>query len=239
MNGEDRDFSIIIKKEKGADIPTMVVEQMISLISDGTLKPGDKLPSELEMTRRFNISRISLREAIKLLEAKGYVESKGRRGKFIRAITDCTVPTAISEMIQTDMTSAAKLFEVKSLILTESAALSAARIDPRSIEKMQSTLDKMRTSSPADSIMLYHDFFSFLSDSADNTFYTHLNQTLSAPLYTLTVDKGHAIAEKSSSKDEMMRQLFKIISAVKNGSAEETRATVKGHLDHLEKALFA
>ena len=69
--------------EKSPDIPTLVMNQIIDLISQGKLKIGDKLPSEQEMTELFGISRISLREAMKLLEAKGYIESRDRKGKYV------------------------------------------------------------------------------------------------------------------------------------------------------------
>jgi DNA-binding FadR family transcriptional regulator len=65
-------------------------------ISQGRLKIGDKLPSEQEMTRQFGISRISLREAMKQLEAKGYIESRDRKGKYVRSLTD-NVKSSIEE----------------------------------------------------------------------------------------------------------------------------------------------
>ncbi len=42
--------------KKSPAIPTLVAEQVIDLIAEGRLKPGEKLPSEHEMTRRFRIS---------------------------------------------------------------------------------------------------------------------------------------------------------------------------------------
>lgn len=62
------------KIEKSPDIPSRVTNHIIDLITKGALKPGDKLPSEHEMTKIFGISRISLREGLKLLEARGYIQ---------------------------------------------------------------------------------------------------------------------------------------------------------------------
>ena len=240
MSGETKDFTIILKKEKGSDIPIMVVEQMISLISNGTLKPGDKLPSELEMTRRFNISRISLREAIKLLEAKGFVESKGRRGKFIRAVTDTAIPLSLAEIIRTDTTNAEQLYRVKTLILSEAAALASGKISTAAIDRMNSTLESIkRSSSPVESIALYKKFFTSISESAGNTFYTHLNESLAAPLYKATEEKGKSLAVGPSSREVITSQMSQIVGALTNGSPEEARTSVKGHLDHLGRALFS
>ena len=78
----------ISKIEKSPDIPSLVAKQIIDRIAEGALKPGDKLPSEHQMTELFGISRISLREAMKLLEARGYIESHDRRGKFVKSMVE-------------------------------------------------------------------------------------------------------------------------------------------------------
>ena len=44
-----------------------------ALIFEGTLKPGDKLPSELELARQFGVGRQSVREALRLLELSGFI----------------------------------------------------------------------------------------------------------------------------------------------------------------------
>ena len=67
MKEKVKDFQIVINRAvKNQDIPSMIVSQIIQHIASGILQPGDKLPSELEMTRRYKVSRISLREALKI-----------------------------------------------------------------------------------------------------------------------------------------------------------------------------
>jgi len=56
-----------------------IVDQII----DGTLKPGDKLPTELEICRSLGVGRNSVREAIKKLEAYGVIYIKRAEGTFI------------------------------------------------------------------------------------------------------------------------------------------------------------
>lgn len=57
-------------------IRDFVVEQLKKFITDGDLKPGDRLPNETELATQFGVSRLSLREATKALELFGIVESK-------------------------------------------------------------------------------------------------------------------------------------------------------------------
>jgi GntR family transcriptional repressor for pyruvate dehydrogenase complex len=63
-----------------------VIEQIMNLIKNDKLKPGDKLPPERELAEKFSISRGSLREAFRVLESKGLIKSKPGGGRFIREI---------------------------------------------------------------------------------------------------------------------------------------------------------
>ena len=56
------------------------VERLLQTIRLGVVAPGDRLPSERELASRLNVSRVTLREAIRALQDAGYVES--RRGRY-------------------------------------------------------------------------------------------------------------------------------------------------------------
>jgi DNA-binding FadR family transcriptional regulator len=58
----------------------VVLSRLRSYIVDGSLKPGDRLPTEAELATRFGVSRLSLREATKSLELLGIVEARPGRG---------------------------------------------------------------------------------------------------------------------------------------------------------------
>src|SRR5690606_11708776 len=60
-----------------------IVRQVKVLILNGNLKPGQRLPSELALARRLGVSRPSVREALKALEAIGLIE-RTREGTFVR-----------------------------------------------------------------------------------------------------------------------------------------------------------
>lgn len=72
----------------------IVAERLVSAIRDGELKPGNRL-IEVTLATRMGVSRAPLREALKLLEAQGIVQSRRGRGTFVRAIT----PREIADML--------------------------------------------------------------------------------------------------------------------------------------------
>lgn len=61
-----------------------VVDQITNAIINGELKPGDKIPTEPELSETFGVGRNSIREAIKILEAYGVLEIKRAEGTYIR-----------------------------------------------------------------------------------------------------------------------------------------------------------
>src|SRR5438874_9112974 len=68
------------------------VERLLQAIRLGVAGPGERLPAERELANRLNISRVTLREAIRALQESGYVES--RRGRYGGTFVNETLPTS-------------------------------------------------------------------------------------------------------------------------------------------------
>src|ERR1700731_5409654 len=71
-------------------ISEIIVEQIRLLMRQGQLKPGDRLPPERDLCERFGVSRVTVREALRMLESAGLVEIRvgARAGVFV------TVPSS-------------------------------------------------------------------------------------------------------------------------------------------------
>ncbi|HAF60993.1 MAG TPA: GntR family transcriptional regulator [Anaerolineaceae bacterium] len=71
--------------DKGSHIPLylQLANQLIGQMRSGALKPGDRLPSEHELTERLNVSRITARQAIETLLEKGLIYREQGRGTFM------------------------------------------------------------------------------------------------------------------------------------------------------------
>lgn len=81
-------------------------DRIADLIRDEELKPGDKLPTEAQLTQRFKISRPALREALKLLEQDDVIYVEHGRGRFVSALSavqvdrPITVFESVTDMVQ-------------------------------------------------------------------------------------------------------------------------------------------
>lgn len=61
-----------------------IVNQIINMMRDGSLKAGDKLPNEALLSEQFGVSRGILREALTQLQAQGYIRRKPKDGTYIQ-----------------------------------------------------------------------------------------------------------------------------------------------------------
>lgn len=64
-------------------LSAQVAETLMGRIDAGEIESGTRLPSERELDEAFGVSRVSVREAIQLLQAKGYVEVRPGKGTFV------------------------------------------------------------------------------------------------------------------------------------------------------------
>src|SRR4030043_1090812 len=79
-----------------------IADQIRELIYSGTLKPGDRLPSERELAAKFKTGRMVLREALRTLEQSGliYIKHGSIGGAFIKEIDSSVIKGSISDMLR-------------------------------------------------------------------------------------------------------------------------------------------
>lgn len=117
-----------------------VLKQIKILIINRKLKTGDKLPPERELANRLEISRTSVREALRVLENNGLIEIKHGEGTFIKkGVIEFPQEAPIS-ILQTKKKTILDLFETRKIIEPRIASLAALRANPKQISKIRHTL---------------------------------------------------------------------------------------------------
>src|SRR3954454_18201336 len=106
-------------------ISAEIVDQIKSAIRDGRLGPGDQLPAERELTKQLGVSRVSVRDALRMLEAHGLIEVRvgARGGAFVTTPAPSLVSEGFADMLRmsdvspTDVTEMRLVFELAMLPL--------------------------------------------------------------------------------------------------------------------------
>lgn len=104
-----------------------VVQQIQEGIRCGSLKPGQKLPTERELGESFGVSRGVVREAIKMLDAMGLVESRQGSGIYVRSDPRPSVSRAFTLSVSPEEKSLARLFEFRQSLESVAARYAAER----------------------------------------------------------------------------------------------------------------
>lgn len=116
-----------------------IAEQLTKLIEDGVFPPGSRLPGERELAERFNVSRVTIREAEIALQAIGQIEIKTGAGVYV-CETPPQQPGALPDVTAFEVT------EARSLVEAEAAALAARHISDEDLKKLSSLLKAMESS---------------------------------------------------------------------------------------------
>jgi len=120
-----------------------IIEQVRKLIAEGTLKAGDQLPPERELSVQFGTSRASIREALSALEILGIVESRIGQGNFIKeGITGETINSEVLRSVLQEH-SPFEIYEARLEIEPCIASLAAERATPEEKAELKTQLDRM------------------------------------------------------------------------------------------------
>ncbi len=121
-----------------------IVQQFHTLIRQGALKHGDRLPSERDLAEQFQVSRSSVREAIRSLELQGLVVSRRGSGTFINTEDLDSVVALVAATLNTSEDRLGDIFEMRHLLEPAIAALAAQRATTEEVERMRQILEDQR-----------------------------------------------------------------------------------------------
>ena len=120
-----------------------VIEQIQKNIMDGTFKKGDKLPSERELSEKMAVSRTSIREALRVLETMGVVESRQGEGNFICSNIEKSLLQPLSMMFKLNNGSWSDIFELRNILEIECARLCSLRATDLDCRELESIVHDM------------------------------------------------------------------------------------------------
>jgi len=123
---------------------TRVYEEIVVKIKDmfdkGRLKSGDQLPGERELSEVFQVSRSSVREALRTLESQGFLESRQGDGTYIASKPVESLVSPLASVIFSEKDSQMELFEMRRMIEPQIAYLAAERATQEEIAMMEQAL---------------------------------------------------------------------------------------------------
>jgi GntR family transcriptional regulator, transcriptional repressor for pyruvate dehydrogenase complex len=129
---------IIVESVNRTTLSKQVVESIIQLLISGQMKPGDKLPTEMELMEILNVSRPVLREALSSLESLGVINRKTREGTFFNNKIS-SHPFSIMLSLAHDNLQA--LVEARMALELGLITIAAEKISDEDLKKLKQTIE--------------------------------------------------------------------------------------------------
>ncbi|MDR5708582.1 MAG: FadR/GntR family transcriptional regulator [Armatimonadota bacterium] len=117
-----------------------IVHQIQELVAERHLQPGDRLPSERELAELLNVSRASVREALRVLAALGLVEVRSGDGTFVREPPAPVDPAVWSRL--SERTFLLDLLEARRIVEREVVVLAVRRATVEDVEQLQELVER-------------------------------------------------------------------------------------------------
>jgi len=168
-------------------VSNLIVDQIRLLIRDGQLTAGDRLPSERELGERFGVSRVTVREALRGLEANGLVTIRvgARGGAFVTAPTSAQVGEGISDMLTFSVVEPTDVTEARQVLELGIVPLVCQRADEQDIAELLEICDRaeaMLESDNAYSVSLSAEFHVRVAKASHNPAIEMLAQSFHGPV---------------------------------------------------------
>lgn len=212
---EDRRSSPAGAQARPGRLPN-VYEALFEEIVTGKLRAGERLLID-ELAERFGVSKIPVREALKALEAKGWVESAPRRGTYVRRLS---------------MAELHELFELRQIVEPEITAMAAHRRRSTHLQQLLALVEEGERAVERDDFVsssrVNSQFHTVIAQAADNALAFSVIQELE-----LRLCRYFFVAEWEERK-ESMRQHLRLYEAIRAQNADEARRLTIAHLRHTE-----
>ncbi|AWB68710.1 pyruvate dehydrogenase complex transcriptional repressor PdhR [Saccharobesus litoralis] len=227
-----------VKQPKLADV---IQEQLESMILEGSLLPGQKLPPERELAVQFDVSRPSLREAIQKLEAKGLVTRRQGGGTFVNENLQSSLSDPLFELMLAKPESQFDLLEFRHALEGISAYYAALRGTDADFERIKQSFEAIiscNDSMQSDQIEAIFEFFLAIAEASHNLVISHLVNAM-APLLKQSIERNYRIL---TSKPDVARQVNEdresIMNAIISGNPIQARNASHHHLAYIEETLL-
>ena len=209
-------------------ITELVVERIKDLLARGELKAGSRLPPERELADMLNISRPSLRTALKALSVMGIIHAKPGAGTYIADSLPEIFTEPMRFMALINNTSIEELFEARRIIESGLAELAAERATADDIQSLLNELEGMRATIGDPENFLMHDvrFHQAIAHTANNKLMSLVMDTIAQMLFHI---RRQTIA-RATDMDEAIDWHQKIIEAIRKHDAKRAKDTVSNHL---------
>ena len=208
--------------------PEQIAEMLLKYILGGGVSPGEKLPPERTLAIQLNVTRATLREALKKLEQLKLIVIHQGKGIIVEDFHKASIDLIFSQLVingEIDLKILENILEARELFGTDVARCAARRAEKKDIEQMKILMEKLvKTTDPGKLQQLDFEFFRQLALASKNIVYILLMNTIK------TIHDKHLnlFLPLSTNIDTTLQQ--EILQAVIDGDEEKAARSAQTFL---------
>jgi GntR family transcriptional repressor for pyruvate dehydrogenase complex len=217
-----------------------VVLQIEGLILEGVFRAGDRLPGERELSRRFDVSRPILRDALKALEGKGLLVSRHGGGTHVADIIGEVFTPPVRQLVATHEKAARDFLEYRREVEGVAADLAARRATEDDRTMLAGILSRMADAHARadfeEEAALDVELHGAIGECAHNVILLHTLRSCYRLLADDVFVNRTLIYALPGARDLLLAQHRAIGEAVIAGDSDAARVAVRAHIDYVERA---
>jgi GntR family transcriptional regulator, transcriptional repressor for pyruvate dehydrogenase complex len=231
------------QKVQAEKLSTAVVRQIELLILRGILRPGERLPSERDLSDSLGVSRPSLRDAVAELQERGLLTARAGAGIFVADVLGSAFSPALIQLFSShdeavfDYLSFRRDMEA---MTAERAATLGSDTDLKLINTLFAKMEAAHAKrNPTDEARLDAEFHMAIIEASHNVIMLHMMRAMFELLREGVFYNRQVMFKQRTTRSALLDQHRAINTALQNRDPVAARAAVESHLDYVETALKA
>jgi GntR family transcriptional regulator, transcriptional repressor for pyruvate dehydrogenase complex len=217
----------------GSRVSGAIVDQIRSLIMDGELAPGDRLPPERELAEQFDVSRVSVRDALRVLEVLGLVVIRvgASGGAFVTVPSSSVVGQGVQNLITMTSGDPEDVAETRLVLELGIVTLVCGRGTPADIRDLRALCDEGKTALKQGTYTREHSeaFHARLGEATHNPALALVAESFRGPLSMFELRERGAEAEDARHA-RSLKEHMRIVDALEAGDRAQARRAITAHL---------
>ena len=218
-----------------------VAYKLEHLILEGGLAPGQKFPSERQLSARLGVSRSVIREALHELQARGVIATQHGKGSFVASIVpDTSAQTANSPLMylyQGHPRTLYDLLEVREQLDGQAAFLAAQRATDLDRHRLTQAIQALENTDPLSNARPDHRFHQAIVEASHNPVLVHILSGLKNMMLLTVQASVSNLNPKQDMRRKIMRQHRQLYQAIMAAKPEQARKIAMAHVRQVRQTM--
>lgn len=225
----------LIKPIKKTRVAEEIADRIRVLILDGTLPPGRPLPGERDLASRFGVGRGSVRDALRLLETIGLLETRHGQGTFPRELDVNRLVAPLASILTYQRDLREELLDVRRMFEPAVARAAASRISDDDLADLQRILEAQRRKLRAGGSTIVEDtaFHAALARSTQNRVVVRIMETLNA----LLIESRKLTLKQKGRPERSVQGHEAVVDALRRRDPDAAAQAMHTHIDQIANLL--